>query len=169
MSSRLCYAPAMPERIRSLLVANRGEIAIRVMRAATELGIRTVAIYSQEDRFSLHRMKADESYLVGAGRTPVEAYLDIADIVRIAQAAQVDAIHPGYGFLSENPAVRRSLRRGGPDLRRPDAGDHAPARQQGQRARARGLRGRSGHAGDAAAAARRCRGGATRGRSRLSR
>ena len=100
----LCYAPAMPERIRSLLVANRGEIAIRVMRAATELGIRTVAIYSQEDRFSLHRMKADESYLVGAGRTPVDAYLDIADIVRIAQAAQVDAIHPGYGFLSENPA-----------------------------------------------------------------
>jgi pyruvate carboxylase len=94
----------MSERIRSLLVANRGEIAIRVMRAATELGIRTVAIYSQEDRFSLHRMKADESYLVGAGRTPVDAYLDIADIVRIAQAAQVDAIHPGYGFLSENPA-----------------------------------------------------------------
>ena len=93
----------MPERIRSLLVANRGEIAIRVMRAATELGIRTVAIYSQEDRFSLHRMKADESYLVGAGRTPVDAYLDIADIVRVAQAAQVDAIHPGYGFLSENP------------------------------------------------------------------
>ncbi len=93
----------MPQRIKSLLIANRGEIAIRVMRAAAELGIRTVAIYSQEDRFSLHRMKADESYLVGAGKTPVEAYLDIADIVRIAQAAQVDAIHPGYGFLSENP------------------------------------------------------------------
>src|ERR1044072_3926234 len=98
-----CYAAGMPERIRSLLVANRGEIAIRVMLAATELGIRSVAIYSQEDRFSLHRMKADESYLVGAGRTPVDAYLDIADIVRIAQAAEVDAIHPGYGFLSENP------------------------------------------------------------------
>ena len=93
----------MPDRIKSLLIANRGEIAIRVMRAAAELGIRTVAIYSQEDRFSLHRMKADESYLVGAGKTPVEAYLDIDDIVRIAQAAQVDAIHPGYGFLSENP------------------------------------------------------------------
>jgi pyruvate carboxylase len=85
------------------MVANRGEIAIRVMRAAAELGMRTVAIYSQEDRFSLHRMKADESYLVGAGKTPVEAYLDIADIIRIAKAAQVDAIHPGYGFLSENP------------------------------------------------------------------
>jgi len=74
----------MPDRIKSLLIANRGEIAIRVMRAAAELGIRTVAIYSQEDRFSLHRMKADESYLVGAGKTPVEAYLDIADIVRDA-------------------------------------------------------------------------------------
>jgi len=93
----------MPQKIKSLLIANRGEIAIRVMRAAAELGIRTVAIYSQEDRFSLHRMKADESYLVGAGKTPVDAYLDIADIVRIASAAQVDAIHPGYGFLSENP------------------------------------------------------------------
>ena len=103
----------MPERIRSLLVANRGEIAIRVMRAATELGIRTVAIYSQEDRFSLHRMKADESYLVGAGRTPVDAYLDIADIVRIAQAAQVDAIHPGYGFLSENPAFAEACAEAG--------------------------------------------------------
>ncbi len=90
-------------RIKTLLIANRGEIAIRVMRAAAELGIRTVAIYSQEDRFSLHRMKADESYLVGAGKSPVDAYLDIADIVRIAKAAHVDAIHPGYGFLSENP------------------------------------------------------------------
>ncbi|MGH8178156.1 MAG: pyruvate carboxylase [Steroidobacter sp.] len=98
----------MPHRIKSLLIANRGEIAIRVMRAATELGIRTVAIYSQEDRFSLHRMKADESYLVGAGKTPVEAYLDIQDIVRIAKAAHVDAIHPGYGFLSENPGFAES-------------------------------------------------------------
>ena len=93
----------MTHRIKSLLIANRGEIAIRVMRAAAELSIRTVAIYSQEDRFSLHRMKADESYLVGSGKGPVEAYLDIADIVRIAKAAHVDAIHPGYGFLSENP------------------------------------------------------------------
>src|SRR6186713_2341812 len=89
--------------IRSLLIANRGEIAIRVMRAANELGIRTVSVYSQEDRFSLHRMKADESYLVGAGKTPLESYLDIADIVRIAREAGADAIHPGYGFLSENP------------------------------------------------------------------
>jgi pyruvate carboxylase len=93
----------MADRIKTLLIANRGEIAIRVMRAAAELGIRTVAIYSQEDRFSLHRMKADESYLVGAGKSPVDAYLDIADIVRIAKSAHVDAVHPGYGFLSENP------------------------------------------------------------------
>ena len=90
-------------RIRSLLVANRGEIAIRVMRAANELGIRTVAIYSQEDRFSLHRSKSDEAYLVGRNKGPIEAYLDIQDILRVARDANVDAIHPGYGFLSENP------------------------------------------------------------------
>src|ERR1700733_16225702 len=89
--------------IRSVLVANRGEIAIRVMRAASELGLRTVAIYSQEDRFSLHRTKADEAYLVGRDRGPIEAYLDVADVLRIAGEAQVDAIHPGYGFLAENP------------------------------------------------------------------
>jgi pyruvate carboxylase len=89
--------------LKSLLIANRGEIAIRVMRAATELGIRTVAIHSREDRFSLHRTKADESYLVGEGKGPIEAYLDIDDIVRIALEARVDAIHPGYGFLSESP------------------------------------------------------------------
>ncbi len=87
----------------SILIANRGEIAIRIMRAATELGLRTVAICSEEDRFSLHRTKADEAYLVGEGKGPVEAYLDIADILRIAHKAGVDAIHPGYGFLSENP------------------------------------------------------------------
>ena len=87
----------------SLLIANRGEIAIRVMRAATELGIRTIAVHSQEDRFSLHRTKADESYLVGEGKGPIEAYLDIDDIIRVAIEARADAIHPGYGFLSESP------------------------------------------------------------------
>jgi pyruvate carboxylase len=91
------------KKIRSLLVANRSEIAIRVLRAASELGIRTVAIYSNEDRFALHRFKADESYLVGAGKKPIQAYLDIDDIIRIAKETEVDAIHPGYGFLSENP------------------------------------------------------------------
>ncbi|MDP3295551.1 MAG: pyruvate carboxylase [Nevskia sp.] len=89
--------------IAKLLVANRGEIAIRVMRAAAEMGVRTVSIYAHEDRFALHRFKADESYLVGAGQKPIAAYLDIPDIIRIARNAGVDAIHPGYGFLSENP------------------------------------------------------------------
>ena len=92
-----------PERIGKLLVANRGEIAIRVLRAANELGMRTVAIYSDEDRFALHRFKADESYRVGHGLKPTRAYLDIEDILRIAREAGADAIHPGYGFLSENP------------------------------------------------------------------
>src|SRR5688572_14378276 len=95
--------PPMTTRIKRILIANRGEIAIRVMRAANELGIRTIAVYSQEDRFSLHRMKADESYLVGEGKGPVEAYLDIEDVIRIAREAHADAIHPGYGFLAENP------------------------------------------------------------------
>jgi len=99
--------------IRRLLVANRGEIAIRVLRAATELGIETVAIYSREDRFALHRFKADETYLVGADKSPVQAYLDIDDIVRIAIEANVDAIHPGYGFLSENPDFADAVRAAG--------------------------------------------------------
>jgi pyruvate carboxylase len=98
----------MSQPIRSILVANRGEIAIRVMRGASELGLRTVAIYSQEDRFSLHRTKSDEAYLVGRDKGPVEAYLDIDDILRIAREARVDAIHPGYGFLSENPEFARA-------------------------------------------------------------
>ena len=103
----------MLTRIRSLLVANRGEIAIRVMRAASELGIRTIAVYSQEDRFSLHRTKADEAYLVGRGKAPVDAYLDIEDILRIAIEAKADAIHPGYGFLSENPDFVEACNREG--------------------------------------------------------
>ena len=103
----------MLTRIRSLLVANRGEIAIRVMRAASELGIRTIAVYSQEDRFSLHRTKADEAYLVGRGKAPVDAYLDIEDIMRVAVEAKVDAIHPGYGFLSENPDFVEACNREG--------------------------------------------------------
>jgi pyruvate carboxylase len=93
----------MSSKIQKLLVANRSEIAIRVFRAAAELGIRTVAIYAQEDRFSLHRFKADEAYLIGVGQGPIEAYLSIENIIRVAKAAKVDAIHPGYGFLSESP------------------------------------------------------------------
>src|SRR3990167_339341 len=91
------------KEIKSVLIANRGEIAIRVMRAATEMGLRTVAVYSTEDRFALHRFKADESYLVGAGQKPIAAYLDMHEMLRVAKQAGVDAIHPGYGFLSENP------------------------------------------------------------------
>jgi len=101
------------KHIRSLLVANRSEIAIRVMRAAAEMGIRTVAIFSNEDRFALHRFKADESYLVGAGKKPIQAYLDIDDIIRVAKEAEVDAIHPGYGFLSENPDFAEACARAG--------------------------------------------------------
>lgn len=98
-----------PERIKSILIANRSEIAIRVMRAASEMDMRTVAIYSREDRLALHRFKADESYLVGEGKKPLQAYLDIDDILRIARAAKVDAIHPGYGFLSENPEFAEAV------------------------------------------------------------
>ena len=90
-------------RIRRLLVANRSEITIRVFRAATELGIRTVAIYAEEDKLSLHRFKADEAYQIGAAKGPLEAYLSIEDVIRVAKDAKVDAIHPGYGFLSESP------------------------------------------------------------------
>src|SRR6202790_2450799 len=99
--------------IRKLLAANRSEIAIRIFRAANELGLRTVAIYSQEDRLALHRFKADEAYLIGAGKGPVEAYLDIAGIVALAKEKEVDAIHPGYGFLSENPALARACEKAG--------------------------------------------------------
>jgi len=90
------------------MCANRGEIAIRVFRAATELGLRTVAIYSHEDRVHLHRYKADEGYLVGEGKTPVGAYLAIDEIVALAKEVGVDAIHPGYGFLAENAAFSQA-------------------------------------------------------------
>jgi pyruvate carboxylase len=99
--------------IRKLLAANRSEIAIRIFRAANELGLRTVAIYSQEDRLALHRFKADEAYQVGIGKGPVEAYLDIAGIIAVAKEHEVDAIHPGYGFLSENPALARACEKAG--------------------------------------------------------
>jgi pyruvate carboxylase len=102
-----------PTRFKKLLVANRSEIAIRIFRAATELGLRTVAIYAQEDRFSVHRFKADEAYLVGEGKGPVGAYLDIPGIIALAKEKQVDMIHPGYGFLSENAEFARACRDAG--------------------------------------------------------
>ena len=97
--------------LRRILIANRGEIAIRVMRAANELGMATVAIYSQEDRFSLHRTKADEAYLVGEGKGPLQAYLDIEEIIATALRATADAIHPGYGFLAESPQFAEACAR----------------------------------------------------------
>ncbi|HTG44282.1 MAG TPA: biotin carboxylase N-terminal domain-containing protein, partial [Verrucomicrobiae bacterium] len=95
------------------MAANRSEIAIRIFRAATELGMRTVAIYAQEDRFAMHRFKADEAYQVGQGKGPVAAYLDIESIVAVAKEKGVEAIHPGYGFLSENPAFARACAKAG--------------------------------------------------------
>ncbi|MBP1751177.1 MAG: pyc [Geobacteraceae bacterium] len=93
----------MKRKFKKVMAANRGEIAIRIFRACAELGINTVAIYSQEDKLSLYRYKADEAYLIGKGKSPVDAYLGIDEIISLARKKNVDAIHPGYGFLSENP------------------------------------------------------------------
>ena len=103
MSSTARSADSAPTAPKKLLAANRSEIAIRIFRSATEMGLRTVAIYAQEDRFGIHRFKADEGYVVGVGKGPVGAYLDIPGIVALAKEKGVDLIHPGYGFLSENP------------------------------------------------------------------
>jgi pyruvate carboxylase len=95
------------------MAANRGEIAVRIFRAGTELGFRTVGIFAQEDRLNIHRYKADEAYQVGQGKGPVAAYLDIESIVAVAKSKGVDAIHPGYGFLSENAAFARACQKAG--------------------------------------------------------
>ena len=122
-----------------IMAANRSEIAIRVFRAATELRKKTVAIYAQEDRFCMHRFKADEAYQVGQGKGPVAAYLDIDDIVEIAKAKGVEAIHPGYGFLSENPNLARACQKAGITFIGPRAelldmmGDKTAARAVAQR------------------------------------
>ncbi|MCM3713061.1 pyruvate carboxylase [Alkalihalobacillus oceani] len=122
--------------IKKVLVANRGEIAIRIFRACTELHIRTVAIYSKEDTGAFHRYKADEAYLVGEGKKPIDAYLDIEGIIEIAKLQEVDAIHPGYGFLSENiEFAKRCEEEGiifiGPELEHLVMfGDKVQARQQ---------------------------------------
>ncbi|HKJ03985.1 MAG TPA: pyruvate carboxylase [Geopsychrobacteraceae bacterium] len=98
---------------KKIMAANRGEIAIRIFRACTELGISTVAIYSEQDRLSLHRYKADEAYLIGKGKGPIDAYLAIDEIIDLARKLDVDAIHPGYGFLSENADFAESCERAG--------------------------------------------------------
>jgi len=124
---------------RKLMAANRGEIAIRVFRSAHELGVRTVAIYSHEDRFATHRLKADEAYEVGKPGEPIRSYLDIDAIVALAKAKEVDAIHPGYGFLSENAEFARGCARAGIAFvgPRPDLldllGDKVAARKTGAR------------------------------------
>lgn len=129
-----------PRPIRKLLVANRSEIAIRVFRTAHELGIRTVAIYSHEDRFALHRFKADEAYRVGNPGEPIRAYLDMEHIVALARDHEVDAIHPGYGFLSENAQFAHACQEAGLIFVGPRAeileqlGDKVIARHLAQRA-----------------------------------
>ncbi|MEP1698051.1 MAG: pyruvate carboxylase [Paracoccaceae bacterium] len=120
---------------KKILVANRGEIAIRVMRAANELGKKTVAVYAEEDKLSLHRFKADEAYQIGKGMGPVAAYLSIEEIIRVARACGADAIHPGYGLLSENPEFVDACADNGITFIGPKAdtmralGDKASARQ----------------------------------------
>ncbi|MES2692883.1 MAG: biotin carboxylase N-terminal domain-containing protein, partial [Verrucomicrobiota bacterium] len=95
------------------MAANRSEIAVRIFRAGTELNLRTVAVFAHEDRLCIHRYKADEAYQVGTGKGPVAAYLDIDSIVAVAKEQKVDAIHPGYGFLSENAEFARACERAG--------------------------------------------------------
>ena len=108
-ASRAFSTRAGPKPFKKLLAANRGEIATRILRAGTELDLRTVAIYSQEDRYTAHRYKADQAFRVGRGQTPVGAYLDIESIVRIAKHNDVDCVHPGYGLLSERTDFAAAL------------------------------------------------------------
>ncbi len=123
------------KKFKKIMAANRGEIAIRIFRACTELGIKTVAIYSEEDKISLHRYKADEAYLIGKGKGPIDAYLSIDEIIDLARKKEVDAIHPGYGFLSENAEFAEACERAGiafigptPEIQR-RLGDKVSARQ----------------------------------------
>ncbi len=113
MSQRLPVPSPVRREFRKLMAANRSEIAIRIFRASNELGIPTVAVFAQEDRFCMHRFKADEGYLIGQGKGPVAAYLDIPSIVALAKERGVDAIHPGYGFLSENADFARACAEAG--------------------------------------------------------
>ena len=127
---------------KKILVANRGEIAIRAFRAAYELGAKTVAVFPYEDRNSSHRLKADEAYQIGVVGHPVRAYLDVSEIIRVAKESGADAIYPGYGFLSENPELAQAAAANGITFIGPSAdvlslagnkveinrGDHRPRR-----------------------------------------
>ncbi len=109
------------KKFNKVLVANRGEIALRIFRACYDLGIRTVAIYSQEDTYSLYRTRADEAYMIGENKSPLAAYLDIPSIIELAKRRDVDAIHPGYGFLSENAEFARACEQAGIQFIGPDS------------------------------------------------
>ena len=131
--------------MKKILAANRSEIAVRILRSATELNMRTVAVYAHEDRFVVHRFKADEAYLVGKGKGPVAAYLDVEGIVTLAKEKGVDLIHPGYGFLSENAEFAKACGRAGitfvgprPELLE-KMGDKVAAREAAEKAGVRTL------------------------------
>ncbi|MEM7047968.1 MAG: pyruvate carboxylase [Pseudomonadota bacterium] len=125
-----------PRAFKKILVANRGEIAIRIMRAANELGKKTVAVYAKEDKLGLHRFKSDEAYLIGEDLGPVAAYLSIDELMRVAEHSGADALHPGYGFLSENPDLVEACAARGITFIGPTA---QTMRQLGNKASARGL------------------------------
>ena len=117
---------AQTKKFKRVLVANRGEIAIRIFRACKELDIRSVAIYSEEDKNTLFRTKADRSYQIGKGKAPIDAYLAIDEIIELAKSKGIDAIHPGYGFLAENSHFARACEEAGivfigPDYKMMDA------------------------------------------------
>lgn len=110
---RVSNIQKFPKPVKKVLCANRGEIAVRIFRASHELGLASVGVYSHEDRLDMHRYISDESFVVGKGKSPVGAYLDMDDIIRIAKENRVDAIHPGYGFLSENSEFARRVQSAG--------------------------------------------------------
>ena len=124
-----------------ILIANRGEIAIRIMRAANEMGKKTVAVFAEEDKLGLHRFKADEAYRIGEGMGPVAAYLSVEEIIRVAKMSGADAIHPGYGLLSENPEFVDACTDAGITFIGPKA---ATMRQLGDKASARDVAVESG-------------------------
>ncbi len=160
-------------KLTRLLVANRSEIAIRVFRAATELGLHTIAIYAEEDKLSLHRFKADEAYQVGRGHGekrlgPLESYLSIEEVIRVAKRGARRRDPSRLRLPVREPGICRRLRRERHRVHRTDAEDHAHARQQGGGAQSRRLGRRAGHAGERSAARRRGRDQAAGARGRLS-
>ena len=137
-------------RFKKILIANRGEIAVRVICACKELGIQTVAVYSEADRYSSHVRFADQAICIGPAKS-ARSYLDIPSIISAAEITDVDAIHPGYGFLSENAELRGSVRGLRPQVHRPQARRDPPDGRQGARPR---LHARDGRAGAARLAGR---------------